>query len=61
MKMNKLVLATIPGAIAVVALVLSLRSPIDPALIVGYGAVATLLGVAATEYRINRKRVFGRN
>ena len=61
MKTNKVILAAIPGLIATAALVLSVRSQVDPALLVGYGAVLALLGVAALEYRINWKRVLGRN
>jgi hypothetical protein len=61
MKNNKLVMAAIPGVIAVAALVLSLRYPIDADTLVGYGSVIALLAVAALEYRLSWKRVFGRN
>jgi hypothetical protein len=60
MKNNKLVLAAIPGVIAVAALVLSLRSPVNVDALVGYSSVLMLLGVAALEYRLSWKRVFGR-
>lgn len=60
MTTNKVVLAAIPGAIAVAALLLSLRTSVDADTIVGFGSVIALLGVAAVEYRINLKRVFSR-
>jgi hypothetical protein len=60
MKNNKLILAVIPGAIAIAAIVLSLRSPVSADSIVGYGSVIALLGLAALEYRISWKRVFSR-
>ncbi len=61
MKINKLYLAVIPGAIvAFSALALSFRSPVTVDMLFGYGSVIALLGVAALEYRITRRRVFGR-
>lgn len=61
MNNSKLLLAVIPGAaIALAALVLFFRSPVGVDTLVGYGSVFALLGVAALEYRISRKRVFGR-
>lgn len=60
MKNNKIVLAVLPGAIAVAALVLSVRYPVNADSLVGFGAALVLLGVATVEYRINWKRVFGR-
>ncbi len=60
MKNNKLLLAAIPGVIAVAALVLFFRSPIAVENLIGYGSVLALLGVMALEYRIDWKRVFGR-
>lgn len=61
MKNNKVILAVIPSVIAVAALVLSLRSQVGADSLVGYGAVMVLLGLAAVEYRISWKRIFGRN
>lgn len=60
MKNNKLLLAVIPGVIALAAIVLSLRSPVSADSLVGYGSVFALLGLAALDYRVSWKRVFGR-
>lgn len=61
MKNDKVILAVIPGVvIALAALALSFRSPVGLDVLIGYGSVLALLGVAALEYRINWKRVFGR-
>jgi len=61
MKNNKLIHAVIPGAlIALAALMLSLRHLVSVDSIVGYGCVIALLGVAALEYRISWRRLFGR-
>ena len=60
MKNNKLILAVIPGVIAIAAILLSLRSPVTADSLVGYGSVIALLGLAALDYRINWKRVFSR-
>ncbi len=60
MKNNKLILAAIPGVIAVAALLLSLRSPVAVENLIGYGSVIALLAVMTVEYRIDWKRVFGR-
>lgn len=54
-------MAAIPGVIAVAALVLSLRAPVDADTLIGYASVFALLAVAAVEYRLSWKRVFGRN
>jgi hypothetical protein len=60
--MNKtIILAILSGLIAVAALVLSVRSPVSVDSVFGYGVVLSLLGVAALEYRINWKRLFGRS
>lgn len=56
---NKLILAVIPGVIVPAALLLSFRS-ITAEVILGYLSVLTLLGVAALEYRLNWKGLFGR-
>lgn len=60
MKNNKLIIAAIPSVLAVAALVLSLRSPVNADLVIGYASVVALVAVATLEYRINWKRVFGR-
>lgn len=57
---NKIILAVIPGVIVSAALLLSFRSPVTADAIVGYLSVLALLGVAALEYRLNWKRLFGR-
>jgi hypothetical protein len=57
---NKVLLAVIPGVIVSAALLLSFRAPVSTEAIVGYLSVLTLLGVAALEYRLNWKRLFGR-
>jgi hypothetical protein len=60
--MNKnIILAVIPGLIAVAALLLSIRSTLTAESVIGYGAVVALLGVAALEYRVTWKRIFGRS
>jgi hypothetical protein len=61
MKNNKVILAVIPSLVAVAALVLSFRSQVGADSLIGYGAVLALIGLAALEYRINWKRIFGRN
>jgi hypothetical protein len=60
MKTNLIVLAATLGAVAVAALVLSFRSAVDADSLIGYGSVLALVGMAALEYRINWKRLFGR-
>ncbi|HWL16060.1 MAG TPA: hypothetical protein VNR00_10680 [Opitutus sp.] len=60
MKNNKLVLAAIPSVIAVAALLLSLRSHLDADSLIGYASVLALVGFIGLEYRIDWKRVFGR-
>jgi hypothetical protein len=57
---NKLILAVIPSALVLAALALSFRSLITAEALVGYLSVLTLLGVAAMEYRLNGKGIFGR-
>ena len=54
------VLAATLGALAVAALVLSFRSSIDADSVIGFGSVFALIGMAALEYRIDWKRLFGR-
>lgn len=57
---NKIVLAVIPGFIVSAALLLSFRSQITAASLVGFLSVLTLLGVASLEYRLSWKRLFHR-
>lgn len=60
--MNKnLVIAVPVSVLAVAALVLSFRSSVTAESLVGYVSVFALLSVAALEYRINWRRLFGRN
>ena len=60
--MNKSILLAVPtGLIAVTALVLSLRYPVTAESMIGFASVLGLLSVAALEYRISWKRLFGRS
>ena len=60
--MNKNILLAVPvSLIAVAALVLSFRSTVSAESVIGYASVFALLAVAALEYRISWKRLFGRN
>lgn len=59
--MKKNILIAVPvSLVAVAALVLSVRSSVSAESLIGYASVAALLGVAALEYRITWKRLFGR-
>ncbi len=59
--MKKTMLLAVPiGLTAVAALVLSVRS-LNAESLIGYASVLALLGVAALEYRISWKRLFGRS
>ena len=60
MKTNTQLRAAIPGVLAIAAFVLLLRAPVSADSLVGYMSVVTLLGIAALEYRISWKGVFGR-
>ena len=60
--MNKNILIAVPvSLIAVAALVLSVRSSVTAESIIGYASVLAVLGVAALEYRISWRRLFGRS
>ena len=60
--MNKNILLAVPvSVVAVAAIVLSIRSSISAESLIGYASVFALLGVAALEYRITWKRLFGRS
>ena len=61
MKNNIVILAVLSGLIAGAALLLSFRSPVSADSIVGFVSVLTVLSMAALEYRISWKRLFGRN
>lgn len=60
MKKN-LLLAVPTSLIAVAALVLSFRAPVNAETLIGYATVLTLVAVAALEYRLSWRRLFGRN
>lgn len=60
--MNKNILIAVPfGLLAVSALLLLARSSVSAESMIGYASVVALLGVAALEYRISWKRLFGRS
>ena len=60
--MKKTIVIAVPvSVIAVAALLLSFRSPVTAESLIGYVSVLALLGVAALEYRISWKRLFGRS
>ncbi len=60
--MKKNILIAVPFSIvAAAALVLSFRSLLTAETVIGYASVLGLLGVAALEYRISWKRLFGRS
>lgn len=59
--MNKSILIAVPvSLLAVAALVLSFAS-LSAETLIGFASVLGLLGVAALEYRISWKRLFGRS
>ena len=57
---KKLFLAVPLSLMAVAALVLSFRAPVNAEAMIGYTAVLAIVGVAALEYRLSWKRIFGR-
>ena len=57
---NLIILAVTLGVIVPAALLLSFRSLATTESIVGYFSILALLGVAALEYGVNWKRLFGR-
>lgn len=60
--MKKNLLIAVPvGLLAVAALVLSFRPPVTAESVIGYASVFILLCMAALEYRISWKRLFGRS
>jgi hypothetical protein len=60
--MIKNILIAVPcGLFAVAALLLLARSSVSAESMIGYASVAALLSVAALEYRISWKRLFGRS
>jgi hypothetical protein len=59
--MKKNLLLAVPASfIAVAALVLSFRAPVNAEALIGYATVLALVGVAALEYRLSWKRLLGR-
>ena len=59
--MNTKILVAVPfSLIAVAAFLLSFRFPVSVESVIGYISVVALLFVAALEYRITWKRLFGR-
>lgn len=60
MKTTTIVIAVTLSILAVAAIVLSFRSTVDADSVIGYGSVLALIGLAALEYRISWKRLFGR-
>lgn len=61
MNKNILLVAVPVSVIAVSALVLSFRSSVNAESLIGYVSVFALLSMAALEYRISWKRLFGRS
>lgn len=60
--MKKNIILAVPfSLLAVAALVLSIGSSVSAETLIGYASVFALLGVAALEYRITWKRLFGRS
>lgn len=60
--MKKNILVAVPvSVVAVAALVLSYRSSVNAESLIGFASVFALLCVAALEYRISWKRLFGRS
>jgi hypothetical protein len=57
---NTIILAALLGLLAVSAFLLSARAMANAESLIGYGTVLALVGVAALEYRLGPKRVFGR-
>ena len=57
---KNIILAALLGVIAAAALTLSFLSPVTVDALVGYACVFGLLGIAALEYRLSWKGLFGR-
>ena len=60
MKNNIITKTVLLGVIVAAVKLLSTRSQVSAETIVGYGCIAMLLAVAALEYRISWKWLFGR-
>ncbi len=58
--MSKNILLAVPFGLLAAAPLLSLVSPVGAEVLVGFGTVLVLLGVAAMEYGITWKRLFSR-
>ena len=60
--MKKIIVIAVPiSLLAVAALVLSVRTSVNAESVIGYVSVFALLAVAALEYRLTWKRLFGRS
>jgi hypothetical protein len=60
--MKKNIQVAVPvSALAVAAIVLSVRTSVNAESLIGYASVFALLSMAALEYRINWRRLFGRS
>ena len=60
--MKKNIQVAVPvSALAVAAVVLSVRTSVNAESLIGYASVFALLSMAALEYRINWRRLFGRS
>lgn len=60
MKNNIIATTVLLGVLAAAVKLLSVRSPVSVDSVVGYGCILMLLGLAAMEYRITWKQLFGR-
>lgn len=60
MKNNKLIVAAIPGIIALAAIVLSFRASVSAETLVAYVSVVSILALGALDYRVSWSRVLGR-
>ncbi len=60
MNTNILSKAVIPGVIALAAIALSFRLPVNADSILGFATVLTVVGLGALEYRVSWKTIFGR-
>ena len=60
MKNTNLPVAAISGVIAIAAIVISLRAPVNVETFIAYGSVLSLLALAALDYRVRWTRVLSR-
>lgn len=59
--MNKNIILAVPFGLLAAALVLSFAYSVPAEAIVGFAAVLVVLRIAALEYRITRRSLFGRS